>query len=141
MTIRFQDLFNAFEFVSYVDIAENAVFVDIKTEKIHYFMKMMGNYQQHYIDQLDHRYCFRVPHNNELNLGKVLALQFCQEKKIQLQQHLLEISDEEKFHSELDRVLQALSMNDEWCNYKRAAQQNALKQWCQGKTIAISEES
>jgi hypothetical protein len=75
MTIEFQKIVDAFDFVSFDQMYTHQAFLNKETGKIYWYSEFGDSEEELPEDINDEKYV-EIPHKNELNMGKKLVLNF-----------------------------------------------------------------
>jgi hypothetical protein len=75
MTVEFQEIFLAFDFVSFGQPYQNQAFLNRDTGKL-YWQSEFGDNEEELPDDIDDEKYLEIPHKNDLGLGKPLVLDF-----------------------------------------------------------------
>lgn len=141
VSIKWSELLDAFEFASIGSLGENVAFVDLDTGLFH-FISEEADLEEETPEDLESsdRY-LALPHKNELELGKQLALSF-------IGQHLPNELDKVVgyFHkrgafSRFKDLLEERGILEAWFTFEKQATEQALRQWCDEHDLQIASES
>lgn len=135
--INFDELRNAFEFVSSGPSSQHSAYICMDTGIIYWTSNVM-DLEEEVPDDIEtsDRY-IPVPHKNDLKLGQGLALSFIDQ----------EIPHEYNFAASLFRrrgayrrfkeLLQSEGLLEKWFAFEANASDMALKTWCKENNIAL----
>jgi len=139
MSIKFSDIMEAFDFVSFGQMSEHLAYLDTTTGKI-YWHSEFGDNDEELPDDINDEQYIEIPHKNELDLGKPLVFDFVAE-------HLSEKADEvdnifrrKGAYGRYKDLLEKNDLLDKWYEYETKAQQKALREWCKLNQIQIQDE-
>ena len=128
--VSYEDLLAAFEWVSSSPAMENGAFVSKETGSTHWTSTVMDLDDEVPEDLDDVNLYVAVPHKNDLDLGKALALRFADdvlpESYATIDQFFRRPGAYRRFKDFLDRN----GMIQRWYDYEVAAVEKALRQWC-----------
>jgi hypothetical protein len=80
MSVKFEYLQLAFDFVSSGGLGENQAVLDRQTGRIFWHSEVADNFEEdEFPDDLDDEKYIEIPHKNEHNLGKTLVFDFVRE--------------------------------------------------------------
>jgi hypothetical protein len=79
MRINFVDLESAFEFVSGASTGEKIAYLDRESGQFYFESAYTGDIEEPLPEDLDDDKYIEIPHKNELDLGKPLALAFARD--------------------------------------------------------------
>ena len=131
--VKFEDLFEAFQFVSSAAPTEHEAYVCVESGEIHYYSEYSDLDDAPLPDDLgDAQKYITIPHKNDLNLGRPLALEFVAEA---LPEALAEVEGFFRRKGAYTRFKDLLERNgalQRWYEYEEARQKQALREWCDG---------
>ena len=142
VTVKFDELLEAFEFVSAAGPMEHNAYVSIDTGRIYWTSSDLGSLDEEVPDDLgtSDRY-IAVPHKNDLDLGKRLALRFADEHLTQRHSEVRAYFNRKGAYSRFKRLLDDEGILDKWHAFEAAAMAKALREWCHEVDIGIIEKS
>ena len=140
VTINYDDLSAAFDFVSFAAPMEHRAYVSLDTGAIYWISETDPIDEQDLPEDLDtsDRY-IAIPHKNELDLGNNLALRFVEE------QLPSRVADVEAFfrrrgaYARFKDLLAAAGRLEEWYAFEAEAIARALRDWCLANEINLAE--
>jgi hypothetical protein len=140
ITVKYADLSAAFDFVNFGDPFEHQAFVSRHTGAIYWVSDTDPIDEEELPDDLDtsDRY-IKVPHKNDLDLGKDLVLRFAEE---QLPHRLGTIEAFFRHRGAYARLKELLSSEgclEKWYAYEAEATDQALRDWCSANEIQLDE--
>lgn len=136
MAIKFTDIMDAFEYVSFCPIYECQAFLDTETGKIYVHSDLVGGEEELPEDIDDDRY-IAIPHKNELGLGKPLALDFAYEYLPDDVERVNAIFGKRGAYARFKALLEGKNLLDKWYEYEASAQERALRAWCEECGIEV----
>ena len=136
--VKYGDLLEAFEFVSFRSPFEHQAFVSLDTGAVYWISETGVIEEEDLPDDLDtsDRY-IEVPHKNDLDLGKRLALRFAAE---QLPHRLAAIENFFRHRGAYVRFKDLLTSEgclDKRYAYEAQATEQALRNWCEANEIQL----
>ena len=136
--VKFDELSEAFEFVSSGQQCENNAYIHTDTGTIYYVSQMAG------IDELPDDFetsenYVEIPHRNELNLGRDLVFTFVDKNLPDEFNAVADIFRRRGAYSRFKDLLQAGGMLDSWYEFEKNAIDAALRNWCQETGIRLSD--
>lgn len=138
MPASFKDILDAFEYVSFGSMYEHEAILCRRTGKI-YFRSESGDDEEELPDDIDNEEKYiAIPHKNDLDLGKQLALRFA---ALHLPNELGGIEDMFRKRRAYSRFKDVLSRNgalEKWYEFEAKAQEEAIRDWCKVNEIEIS---
>jgi Uncharacterised protein family (UPF0158) len=136
-TLSYQDLVDAFDFVSVDGIIETHAYIAKDTGKI-YWVSGDDNVGDELPEDLDdeNRY-LRVPDKRELDLGAVLVMQFASREVPHLEDGIRAIFSRRGAYSRFKDLLSAEGVLDNWYAFEAEAVERALKEWGEANGIQV----
>ena len=140
VTIKYDDLSAAFDFVSFGAPFEHLAFVDLDTGAIHWVSESNPIDDEELPDDLHEsdRY-LAIPHKTDLDLGNRLALRFAEE---QLPHRYGDVADcfrHRGAYARFKELLAAEQCLDKWYAFETECTDLALREWCAANQIQIVE--
>jgi hypothetical protein len=140
ITVKYDDLSAAFDFVSFGAPFEHQAFVSRDTGAVYWISEAIPIEEEELPNDLDtsNRY-IAVPHKNDLDLGNHLALRFAEE---QLPHRFATIEGFFRRRGAYARFKELLSSEgclDKWYAYEAEATDRALRDWCTANEIQLDE--
>lgn len=135
MTLRFNplvslaDLLNAFEWVSASAGLENSAFVSRKTGATHWASETDALEDELPEDIDDASVYVAVPHKNDLELGKNLALRFAEEKMPESADTVAGFFRQRGAYGRFKDLLERQGKLQAWYDYEAQAVERALRAW------------
>ena len=135
--IKYEEIENAYEFVSSGNMYDNTVAVNSKTGEIYYQSEMSG------IDELPEDvdsggYVF-IPHKNDLDLGKNLVFDFVAKFLPESMDEVNRIFSNRGAYGRFKDFLDRRALLDAWHQFEDEMTKKALRQWCEENSLEISE--
>jgi len=129
MKIKFNDIENAFLYVSMSPVFGNQAMLSKETGEI-FYISDMGDSDDlpDDIDESDNY--IEIPHKNDLDLGKNLALLFVSEHLSEEYDRVAQIFRREGTYSRYKNLLERKGLLDQWHKFENDAQSKALREWC-----------
>ena len=138
VTVKFSELLDALEFASFNGPIENRAFIDRETGAV-YFISDEIEFDEEVpadIDESD-RY-LAVPHKNDLDLGRRLAISFVEQFLPNEYDTVVANFHKRGAYGKFKGLLDRHSVLEAWYKFETEATGQALKQWCQGHDIQLS---
>ncbi|MDP3823084.1 MAG: UPF0158 family protein [Burkholderiales bacterium] len=138
VTIKYADLLDAFEFVSFGDPFESSAFICADTGVI-YCMSDTLELDEEVPEDLEtsDRY-IAIPHKNELNLGRKLVLSFVDQALPNDYNTVAGFFRRKGAYSRFKQLLESRGVLDAWYLFETHAVEAALRQWCEDNSIQLS---
>ena len=137
--VKFDDIQNAFDFVSFGDeIMEHEAYLCKETGKIYWRSEFDDDEDEPLPDDIDDNEKYiAIPHKNDFNLGKNLVLQFTAEQLPESYDKVREIFSRRGAYARFKDLLEYQDMLQQWYDYEQQAGENALREWCNDCDIRI----
>ena len=137
VAIRYDDLYLAFEFASSGLPTEHNAYISIDTGQIHWTSDW-NPMEEEVPDDLEtsDRY-IAVPHKNELNLGRVLALRFVEQELPERYEQAHAFFRSRGAYARFKRLLEAEEVLEKWYKFEAEAVEKALRGWCAENDIQL----
>jgi hypothetical protein len=137
MAILFDDIENAFFFVSMDQQGMHNAYLCKETGQIFYTSEMGDSDElPEDIDETD-KY-ITIPHKNDLKLGKALAVEFTSKYMPEELNGVHLIFRRKGAYSRYKDLLERKGLLDEWYQYENERQKAAIKKWCKENGIEIN---
>lgn len=138
VTLKFTDLLNAFEFVSFGGSIESDAFINLDTGAIYYLSNDLELEEETPEDlETSERY-LAIPHKTDLNLGRSLVLSFVEKALPNGYETTAGYFRSQGAYSRFKELLESRGIINQWYEYERNAIEVALKQWCQEHDIQLT---
>lgn len=137
MAVKFQDISDAFEFVSFGSMDEHQAFLDKETGKIYYHSEY-GDDEEELPEDIDDEKYIAIPHKNELGLGKNLVLDFAHEYLPDDVALIHAMFSRKGAYSRYKDFLEDRGMLEQWYEFQSDKQEKALREWCESSSIVIN---
>lgn len=139
VAVKYEDLSGAFEFVSYAPLVEHYGYVSLDTGEV-YCTSEDGESEEEIPDDLDEsdRYLL-IPHKNDLDLGRSLALRFVEQELPEFYDKVEGFFQQQGAYARLKDLLEHEGVLDAWYKFEADAKESALRQWCAENGIEILE--
>ena len=141
VTVKYEDLSAAFDFVSFAAPMENQAFISIDTGAIHWISEL-NPLDEEVPDNLEtsDRY-IAIPHKNDLDLGSHLALDFAAEE---LPDHYAKVEGffrHPRAYARFKELLAREGRLEKWYRFEAESTEKALKNWCRENNIQVIENA
>ena len=135
--LKFQDVLDAFEFVSFGEPFEHTAYVCKETGAIHCHSEYGDNEEElpADIDQEGRYLC--IPHKKDLGLGKPLAIAFAEDFLESDLRKVREIFRSPSAYARFKDLLEERGMLERWYEFDAAAQRQALLDWCHDNGVEV----
>jgi len=142
MTIKYDDLSAAFDFVSFAAPFEHRAYLSLDTGTIYWVSDTNPIDDEEQPDDLEtsDRY-IAVPHKNDLDLGNNLALRFAERELPTKYVTVADFFRRRGAYARFKDVLAAEGCLEKWYAFEAAATKRALRDWCEANEIRFTEDS
>jgi hypothetical protein len=138
MAISFDDIENAFFFVSMEQESMNNAYLCRETGKI--FLESGFEDLDRLPEDIDYMEKYiSIPHKNELDLGKALVIEFTSEYMPEELGKVHSIFSRRGAYSRYKDLLEGKGMLENWYKFQEERETSALKEWCRENNINIKE--
>lgn len=139
VTIKYDDLSLAFDFVSSAPPTEHRAFVCMDTGKVYWVSEFGGFDEEDLPDDLDtsDRY-LEIPHKNDLDLGARLALRFAEEQLPAQRERVADIFHRRGAYRLFKELLASEGCLEQWYAFEAETTERALKRWCRENDIDVA---
>ena len=137
VTVKYEDLSSAFDFVSFAAPMEHHAYVSMDTGTI-YWISDMNPLEEDVPDDLEtsDRY-IAVPHKNDLDLGSELALRFAAEALPSQYTRVEEFFGHRGAYARFKELLASEGCLDKWYAFEAESTERALRNWCTENGIDV----
>ena len=136
VTVNFPDLLEGFEFASFDNTLDSGAFICLETGTIHVMSSDLDEETPADLD--DTTKYLAIPHKNDLDLGRALALSFVEEALPDDYDQAVGYFSRRGAYGRFKDLLQERGVIDQWYEYERNATEAALRQWCNENDIQIA---
>jgi len=139
MTIKFEDIEFSFDFVSSAQPCMNEAYLNIHTGET-YWHSEFGDNEEELPDDIDDTSKYiALPHKNDLDLGKRLALKFSYKFLPEKAEEIETIFHKKGAYSNFKNILEKSGNIQHWYDYENKAQEYALREWCKINKIKLND--
>jgi hypothetical protein len=140
-TVRYNELEEAFAFVSFGPPMDHAAFISLDTGTIYCTSESMPLDEEVPDDLKTSDRYIAIPHKNELDLGKSLVLRFVAQELPDKAEQVGGFFRGKGAYARFKDLLQSLGIVETWYAFEAAAAERALRDWCAEYDIEIVEQS
>jgi Uncharacterised protein family (UPF0158) len=138
--IKYDDLSLAFDFVSSGAPMEHRAYVSLETGKVHWVSELNPVEEEEIPDDLETSGLYlEIPHKNDLDLGRQLALRFVEERLPDQRSRVADIFHSRGAYRRFKELLAGKGCLEQWYAFEAEATEQALREWCQENDIHLSE--
>jgi len=135
--LRFNDIKDAFFFVSSASYGMHSAFLCKEKGQIYYHSEM-GDLDEISAEDLDWEMCIEIPHKNDLNLGQQLVFEFI-ERHLPDGYHRVQYFFRKRgAYSRLKDLLESKVLLQSWYDFENQREEQVLGQWCEDNDIILS---
>jgi hypothetical protein len=138
--VKHDELTMAFDYVSSAAPIENSAYVSLETGKIVWIGDSVDAFAEDIPDDIEtsDRYV-AVPHKNDLDLGKALALRFVQQELPAHYERVDGFFHRRGAYAHFKDLLARESALERWHAFEASSVDKALRQWCSENGLTIVE--
>ena len=140
VAVKHDDLSLAFDFVSYAAPTEHNAYVSLDTGKIYWTSDSSDAFDEEIPDDLEtsERY-LAIPHKNELDLGRRLALRFVAQELPACYDQVEGFFRRQGAYARFKDLLEHEAVLERWYSFEADAVESALRQWCAENGLELLE--
>jgi hypothetical protein len=140
VTVRYDDLSLAFDFVSSGSPMEHNAYISIDTGQI-YWTSDLNSTEEEVPDDLEtsDRY-IAIPHKNDLDLGRNLALRFVAQELPERYGRVKDCFRSRGAYARFKEVLESEGVIERWYKFEAESVEKVLRGWCAESGIQIIEK-
>ena len=130
VTVKYEDLSTAFDFVSFAEPMEHQAYMSLDTGTF-YWVSEGNPLEEEIPDDLEtsNRY-IAIPHKNDLDLGSDLALRFAAAELPGLYNRVQRFFRQRGAYARFKELLASEGCLDKWYEFEAEATERALRNWC-----------
>lgn len=137
VNVKLDDLLTAFEWVSVSSSLENSAYISKETGSI-YLRSDNYELEDELLEDIDDpSRCVLIPHKNDLNLGKWLAIRYVDEALPDHASTVREIFRKKGAYAKFKNLLDREGHLDKWYSYESKAVEKALRAWAEENGIQV----
>ena len=140
VAVKHDDLSLAFDFVSYAAPTEHNAYVSLDTGKIYWTSDSSDALDEDIPEdpETSDRY-LAIPHRNELDLGRRLALRFVAQALPALYDQVEGLFRRQGAYARFKDLLEREGVLERWYSFETDAVESALRQWCAENGLELLE--
>jgi hypothetical protein len=139
--VKWSELIEAFEFASFGSLTESQAFIDLDTGSVHWISDGINLEEETPADLENSDRYLALPHRNDLDLGRRLALSFADQRLPSDFDRVLDYFRKRGAYGRFKELLDNRGVLEEWFAFEKDATERALRQWCDEHEIRIIPES
>ena len=139
VTVKYDDLSMAFEFVNSAPQTENNAYISLDTGAI-FWMSENNPAEEGVPDDLEtsDRY-IAIPHKNDLDLGRNLVLRFVAQEIPEHSDRIQGFFRRKGAYRRFKDLLESQALLEKWYAFEAESTERALRDWCTANEIQIVE--
>ncbi len=135
--VRFSDVLLGFEFANFGSLLDNSAYISLDRGTVHYAPGDSGLDEELPEDlEASDRY-IAIPHKNELDLGRALALAFIEVALPDDYDTIANYFRSRGAYSRFTGLLEDRDMLSRWYEFENKATEAALRRWCKENDIQL----
>jgi hypothetical protein len=140
-TIKFDELLYALDYVSGAPPSENEAYLCVETGIIYYqsIYSDIDINDDFPSDTGDPEKYIAIPHKNDLDLGKRLALRFVSDFLQGSWHEVNDIFHHKGAYARFRHLLERHGLLQQWYDYEDESRKTELRQWCQDNEIELHD--
>lgn len=140
VAVKYEDLSEAFDFVSFGAPMEHQAYISLDTGTIYWISESVEEEEVPADLETSDRY-IAVPHKNDLDLGRHLALRFVEETLPNRYTTVESIFRHWGAYARFKDLLVSEGYLDKWYAFEADSTRIALKEWCTENGIQLVEDA
>ena len=137
MKVKFEELEDAFDFISFGIYGDHTALLNKSTGKIH----MHSEYED--ADEISEEMwesenTIEIPHKKDLGLGNKLVFEFVLTNSPDDYNYIRSIFGGPGAYARYKEFLESKSLLQSWYDYESAEQKRALREWCENNNIELT---
>jgi hypothetical protein len=136
--VKLTDVADAFLFVSSDQYGMHTAILNKATGEI-YYRSEMGDLDEIDEDEFDWENCIKIPHKNDLELGRELVLEFVEEHLPDEYDRVLQIFRKRGAYGRFKSLLESRGLLQSWFDFENRREERALRQWCEENGIELTD--
>ena len=140
VAVKLDDLSMAFDFVNYAAPMEHNAHVSLDTGKVYWTSESNDAFDEEMPDDLEtsDRY-LAIPHKNDLDLGRSLALRFVAQELPACYDQVEGFFRRQGAYARFKDLLEREGVLELWYSFEADSVERALRQWCAENELEILE--
>jgi hypothetical protein len=136
---KFSEIFDAFEFLSLGPPMETVAYLSKETGAIFCHSEIGDNDEELPPDIDEEEKYLSIPHKNDLDLGKHLAIEFAEDFLADDVRKVREMFSRAGAYRRFKDLLEHRGMLNRWHEYEASAQKEALLTWCRDNDVQVDD--
>jgi hypothetical protein len=139
MPVRFNDILEAFEFVSAGGMGEHQAFLCRQSGKVYWHSELSEDLEELPDDIDDSEKYVPIPGKSELDLGKPLVLDFTRQFLPDDFDEVQQIFNKRGAYARFKDLLDRRGIRDQWYDFEAKAEERALRIWCDLNSVDVGD--
>ncbi len=135
----FSEIQDAFFFVNSDEYGMNTAILCKDTGQI-FYRSESGDIDEIDEDELDCDEIIKIPHKNELGLGRELVFEFAGLHLANEYQHVQQIFQSRGAYGRFKDLLEHRGLLQSWYDFQNRREEEVLRQWCEDEVIELTSE-
>lgn len=136
--VVFSDLIDSYEWVAFGAPGENAAYISRTSGKI-YWSSSTGDAEEELPEDIDDASIYvQIPHSHDLDLGNHLVMRFVEEQLPESYGIVEAYFHKRGAYARFKSLLEKKNMLQNWYDYREAAVEAALREWCAENNIQLT---
>lgn len=136
MKVKYQDIQEAYDFVSFGPYGEHSALLDKTTGQIHWHSESCD------LDEIpeelwESESAVGIPHKNDLNLGRQLVFDFATSVMPDDYEHVRDIFNGRGAYARFKEFLESKGLVQKWYDFENKTQEKAIRDWCKENEIEL----
>ncbi|RQU49423.1 hypothetical protein [Burkholderia cenocepacia] len=138
VAVKYDDLSVAFDFVSYGAPMEHHAYVSLETGQVYWASDFSDAFNENLPEDLEtSNHYLAIPHKNELDLGRSLALRFAIEQLPTRYNQVEGFFRRQGAYARFKDLLEREGVLERWYAFEVDSVEKALRQWCADNGLDI----
>jgi Uncharacterised protein family (UPF0158) len=137
MAVSFRDLLDAFEFASFGAPYEHEAYLCRQSGRIYTHSEHTDDVEELPEDIEDRDKYIRIPHKNELDLGRPLVFAFIRERLPDQLHEVQRFFSKRGAYARFKDMLERKGALKAWYEFEAEAQEKALREWAEQNSIEL----
>jgi len=139
MPVSFNDILEAFEFVSAGGMGEHQAFLCRQSGKVYWHSELCEDLEELPDDIDDSEKYVPIPDKRELDLGKPLVLDFARQFLSDDFDEVRQIFNKRGAYARFKDLLDRRVARDQWYDFEAKAEERALRIWCDLNSVDVGD--
>ena len=137
MTVKFKDIQEAFDFVSFGPLGNHTALLEKSTGRI-YWHTDYGDLDEIPEALWDSDDAIEIPHKNDLGLGNQLVFEFVRSTVPEDYEDIRDMFRAPGAYARYKEFLKSKGLLQTWYDHEIKAQEKALREWCEANGVKLT---